>query len=75
MKQELDGLSQRYVAGLRKYLQLGSHADLLAALRLGREAVALGLETLGLARIHERALTMIAPSSRKNGAVERAKFF
>jgi signal transduction histidine kinase len=75
MKQELDGLSQRYVAGLRKYLKLGSHASLLAASRLGREAVAFGLETLGLARIHERALAVMVPSSRKNGKIERAKFF
>lgn len=75
MKQKLIGLSQRYVAALRKYLKQGSHASLQAASRLGREAAAFGMETLELARIHERALTVLEPSSRKKRLSKRAEFF
>jgi signal transduction histidine kinase len=76
MKQKLIRLSQRYVTALRKYLKSGARASLQAALKLGREAVALGLETLELARIHEQALDMMGLSKNKNEAVKRAgKFF
>jgi signal transduction histidine kinase len=77
MKQKLIGLSQRYVAALRKYLKLGSCAipPCGTALGLGREAVALGLETLELARIHERALATLELSNNKNGLMKRAKIF
>ena len=56
------GLSQRYVTALRTHLKQGRRASLLPALGLGREAVALGLETLELARIHDQALaTLVRP--------------
>jgi signal transduction histidine kinase len=71
MKQNLAGLLQRYVSALRKHLNRGSDASLRAALRLGSEAVALGLETQGLARIHERALAILEPSTRKRGMNKR----
>src|SRR5579862_6566711 len=73
MKQKLTTLSERYVSELRKHLQPGSRASLPEALSLGRQAVALGLETLELARMHERALVTLKP---KDGLVKRAeKFF
>lgn len=75
MKQTLTGLSQRYVTGLRKHLNQGPRASLLPALGLGRRAVILGLETLELARIHERALITLELSARKNGHVKQAKIF
>jgi two-component system sensor histidine kinase DegS len=75
MKQKLIGLSQRYVTALRKHLKPGPRANLQPALRLGREAVALGLETLELARIHERALTTLELSRSKNGLIKRAEVF
>ncbi len=56
MKQNLARLSQRYLTALRKYLQAGGRMDLRPALGLGRQAVALKLETLALARIHEQSL-------------------
>ena len=59
MKQNLTGLSQQYVTALRKQLKQGPQASLQPALGLGREAVALGLETLELARIHEQALATL----------------
>ena len=75
MKQKLTWLSQQYLTGLQKYLRQGPRADLQPALGLGRRAVALGLETLDLARIHERALAIMNPSSAKNGAIKRGEVF
>lgn len=75
MKQKLIKLSQRYEAALRKHLKPSPGASLKRALRLGRQAVALGLETLGLARIHERALAVLELSKSKNGLVKRAEIF
>ena len=45
------------------------------ALRLGRQAVAWGLETLDLARIHECAVAKLELSRFKNGAMKRADIF
>jgi len=45
------------------------------ALSLGRRAVVLGLETLELARMHERALARLEVSKLTNGATKRAQFF
>jgi signal transduction histidine kinase len=45
------------------------------ALGLGRRAVTLGLETLELARIHERALVTLEAASGKDGFVKRAEIF
>ena len=75
MKQKLIGLSQRYVTALRKHLKQGPRASLQPALGLGRQAVALGLETLELARIHERALATLELSNSKNGLIKRAEIF
>ena len=77
MKQKLIRLSQRYVAALRKHLKPGPRAipPCGAALRLGRHAVTLGIETLELARIHERALTTLELSKSKNGFIKRAEIF
>jgi signal transduction histidine kinase len=75
MKQKLIRLSQQYVRELRKHLQPGLGATLLPALRLGRQAVALGLETLELARIHERALATLELSKSKDGLIKRAEIF
>ncbi len=75
MKQKLIGLSQRYVTALRKHLKRGPSATLQPALGLGRQAVALGLETLELARIHERALATLESSLGKDGLDKRAEIF
>jgi signal transduction histidine kinase len=75
MKQKLTGLSQPYVTALRKHLKAGPRAGLQPALALGRRAVVLGLETLELARIHERAVTTLELSSRKDGFIKRAGTF
>ncbi|NOS69241.1 MAG: hypothetical protein HOP33_04850 [Verrucomicrobia bacterium] len=75
MKQKLIGLSQRYVTALRKHLKQGPRASLQPAVRVGRRAVALGMETLELARIHERAITALEISNSKNGFIKRAEIF
>jgi signal transduction histidine kinase len=75
MKQNLIRLSQQYVTTLRKHLKQGPRASLRPALGLGCRAVALGLETLELARIHERALAALELSKSKNGVIKRAQIF
>ena len=46
-----------------------------AARVLGRQAAALGLETLDLARIHEQALAALEASSSRDGIIKRAEIF
>jgi len=73
--QKLSGLSQRYVAALRRHLKPGRSSNLPSALVLGKQAVVQGLETLELARIHERALTFLKPFGLKSGILKRAEIF
>lgn len=75
MKRKLDALSQRYVTTLKKHLGQGSRADPKSARGLGHEAVAIGLETLDMARIHEQALATLEASSKTDGIIERAEVF
>ena len=75
MKQNLIRLSQRYLTALRRHLQQGPQASLRPALILGRQAVALGLETLTLARIHEQALVTLELSNAKNAFTRLAGIF
>ena len=56
MKRESKEYSRRYEEALLRYLEQGPKASLEPAARLGREAVALGLDTLALALVHERFL-------------------
>ncbi|MCU0785369.1 MAG: histidine kinase [Verrucomicrobia bacterium] len=75
MKPKLKALSQRYQATLRKHLKRGARADLQPALALGREAAALNLETLDVARMHDEALTTLEASSSRDGIIPRAQIF
>jgi signal transduction histidine kinase len=80
MARKLNGLSQRYVAALRKHLKQDPRADFQSAHGLGRRAMALGLETLDLARFHEQALITLAlpgyPPGTRAAMIRRAgKFF
>ena len=76
MNVKLSRLWEHYQAALRSHLDEGAHARLQPALLLGRKAVSLGLETLELARIHERSLTALELPNTKNGQLKRAeKFF
>lgn len=75
MKQKIMRLSQRYAMALQKHLKSKRRPTWQPALTLGRQAVALGLETLELARIHERALAPLELSKNKDGAAKRAEIF
>lgn len=55
----LNQLSAQYLAALETHFAQGLRAGLQAAHDLGRVAVALGLETLDLAKIHEQALVVL----------------
>jgi signal transduction histidine kinase len=79
METKLNGLSQRYQTALRKHLKQGARASPPSADRFGRQALAIGLETLDLAKIHEQALTaLVSPGSSRptrNGMIKRAQAF
>jgi signal transduction histidine kinase len=75
MKFKLAALSRRYVAELRKHLQPGSKTGMQPAVGLGHRAVALGLETLELARIHEQALTTLKLTASRAPQIKRAEIF
>jgi hypothetical protein len=79
METTLASLSRRYQAALHKHLDRRRRASSQAADRLGREALDMGLETLDLARIHEKALIALfsprhSPGTR-NGMIKRAQSF
>ena len=76
---KLTGLARRYQIALRQYLRRAP-LGLESAQQFGRRAVALGLETLDMARIHERILiTLLDPSDSPGARVamirQAGKFF
>jgi signal transduction histidine kinase len=75
MKQRIKRFSQRYVTALRKHLLRGARDGLHSALRLGRQAVVFGLDTLELARLHEQAVATLELSFSKDGIQKRAELF
>lgn len=75
MKRKLTTLSRRYASALREHLKQGPQASLQPARELGRQAVAIGLETLDVVRIHEGALATLEASSSRDGVIERAGIF
>jgi signal transduction histidine kinase len=79
METKLTRLSRRYATALRKHLKRGRRASLRPADRLGRLAMASGLETLDLARIHEIALArLVLPnysSAIRERMIKRAEIF
>ncbi len=82
MARKLNGLAQRYVAALRKHLKEGPRAipPRGTAQGLGRRAMALGLETLDLARFHEQALIALvlpgySPDTRERMIRRAGTFF
>lgn len=71
MKRKLFPLSRQDVTALEKHLKRGPEASLLPALELGRQAVTLGLDTLDLARMHERAMVTRQLAVTQRGGVQR----
>lgn len=69
-------MERRYETSLRRYLEQRSTDDAQPAVRLGREAVALGLETLDMALIHEKALLkQELPTVARKQILKRAGIF
>lgn len=79
MKSKLSEISRRYLTALQSYVKNGSASDLEPAREIGQLAIALGLETLDLARIHEIALVAIVlpsySSSTNDGLMGQAGIF
>ncbi|MFH0794364.1 MAG: histidine kinase, partial [bacterium] len=71
-------MTLHYQSALQKYLSQSPRASLRKARELGRRAIALGIETLDLARIHERmliALTAGYSADIRDGRIKRAGTF
>src|SRR6202035_3653917 len=75
MKLNSKAISQLYLKTLQKHLKQGLRASLAPALRLGHEAVNLGVRTLELARMHEKALTVLEISANTPALFKRAENF
>ncbi len=79
MKQKNPELSARYLVALRSHLAHRSHGHGTDARALGRDVLAAGLDTLDLARMHERALTRLAATHDfrdvSNGLIKRTGDF
>jgi signal transduction histidine kinase len=75
MKNDLIHFSQQYLATLKKHVKLAPRGSLMPALKLGRRAVALGLDTLDLARIHEQAVTALKLARNTNAPADPAGVF
>ena len=79
MHEKRTELSRLYHAALEKYLKQDPGSNMESARELGRYAIANGLETLDMARIHEIALvSLVLPnysSATRNGLMGRAGLF
>ena len=67
--------SDRYQVALQKHLKQGLGSSLRSALGLGRQAVALGLETLDVVRTHEGGLATLGASAHREKILARANAF
>jgi signal transduction histidine kinase len=75
MKRKFTALSNEYLRALKNYVRQGPQAGIGSAQGLGRRAVAMGLETLEVAKMHERALATLEASSSGDGLIKRAELF
>lgn len=74
MKDKLSKLSRKYMMALKKHLAQGTAASLRmadGAGGFGQQAMAIGLETLGLTKIHENALMMLLSSNGSSKTKDR----
>jgi signal transduction histidine kinase len=75
MKQALSTFPLLYATGLRKYLLPRAGPGLAVATQLGRTAIASGLATLAVARIHDGVIATLARSVGLGARARRAEAF
>ena len=79
MKRKLINYSRCYKAALRKHLNAGTQASLEPARGLGSRALAAGLQTLDLAKLHEQTLVMEflprCPAGKRAALIKQAGIF
>ena len=79
MKPKGAAMLRPYRTALRRYLKRGASTSLVPAMKLGRQSVALGLETLDLALIHEQCvlgqMKLAGTSAARNRMILRARKF
>jgi signal transduction histidine kinase len=76
MKRESVSLARQYGTALRRHLKLSSPLSLRLARAVGRQAAAIGLRALDLARIHDQALaTLQLPITRDGTLNDPDAFF
>jgi signal transduction histidine kinase len=79
MNHKLLNLSRRYQAALRSHLKQGRRASLESARGLGSQALAAGMQTLDMAKLHEQTLiTKVLPgclASKRAALIKQAGIF
>jgi signal transduction histidine kinase len=79
VKRKFSILSRRYKEALRAHLKQGKKASLDSAQGLGSQALAVGLQTLDLAKLHEQILVAQvlpkSPPSRRAALIKQAGIF
>jgi len=79
MKRQVVKLSRRYKAALRRHLNSGRPAGLESARGLGSQALAAGLQTLDLAKLHEQTLVAEVlpgcPAGKRGALIKKAGIF
>jgi signal transduction histidine kinase len=79
MNRKLFNLSRRYQGALRTHLKQGHQASLESARGLGSQALAAGLQTLDLAKLHEQTLVTLVlpgcPADKRPALIKQAGIF
>lgn len=71
IESKLNDFERRYEDALRRYVTHAAKAKPASAVKLGREALTLGLEILDLARIHEEAMITQVAGAESAGTRDR----
>ena len=79
MGRKLNGLSRRYQAALGRHLKQGRNGGLESARGLGSLALAAGIQTLDLAKLHEETLVTellpACPPGKHSALIKQAGTF
>lgn len=79
MKRKFSNLSRRYQVALRTHLKQGQKANLEPARGLGSQALAAGLKSLDLARLHEQTIVTEVlpgcPAGKRAALIKQAGIF